>query len=197
MKKLVFFILMMLFAVKSYSQLERVDMGDYKYFTDVDKKKTIYCVQYKGSKGSHFCIEEANHVEISPSLDYAFEKTKKGTVKYWELSFSLHSCMNYAFSMRKGNRILLRLFDDTVLTLLSTYVDLKSEDEYGTFLFVDTKISNSVLNRIKAIGVKKIRIETTPYVCDAFYENDEIGVFVKEAIDIINKMTKSTTKKAF
>lgn len=50
MKKLVFFILMMLFAVKSYSQLERVDMGDYEYFTDFDKKRQYIVFNIKDQK---------------------------------------------------------------------------------------------------------------------------------------------------
>ena len=195
MRKLFVILFFVAFFVQSNAQIERVTVGDFEYITAVDNSKTLHYVRHSGSVYSHVCVDDAKHVKVTPSLDYVFEKTKTGRVKYWEIRFSLHSPRSHAFTMKKTDKIIMRLFDGTLINLNPSYLELRDEEGYGTFLFVNAKLSSSEFNRILSSGVSKLRIETLPYVCDAIYEKDEIGLFTNEAKKIIELMLNPNTSK--
>lgn len=179
-KQVILLLLLLCISVNSYSQIERVNVGDYVYMRVIDNNFTAHSVSYRDLGGMHACIDESSHVKIRPSLYYSLEKTKRGIQKRWFLKFNLHSFKRDAFSLKNGDNLLLKLFDDSIITLITSKVDISS-DEYGTFLYFEAKLTDTELNKISSIGVKKLRIETIPYVCDAVYDNDEIGTFVINA----------------
>ena len=89
--------------------------------------------------------------------------------------------------MKKGGKILIKLFDESVITLVVRSVDITEDYEYGTWFTPSAKLSEANFNKITQIGVKKIRFETYPKVFDVNYETDIIGVFLKDASKIIKE----------
>lgn len=186
----------MCISLTSYSQIERVNVGDFNYMRIVDNNFTVQNVSYKDLRGLHVCSDEFSHAKIQPSLSISSKKTKKGIQKQWNLEFHLHSLKRDAFSLKKGDKVLIKLLDDSVITLVTSKVDINTDD-YGTFLHLEINLPEVTINKISLKGVKKVRIETIPDVCDTDYENNEIGSFIVSAKKIFKDMSNPTTKKAF
>lgn len=99
------------------------------------------------------------------------------------------------FTMKKGGKIMLRLFDDSVITLVAQHVDIKEDYEYGTWFLPSAKLSETIFNRIIKNGVKKVRFETYPKVFDVNYEKDIIGVFLKDASQVLKEKINDKTDR--
>lgn len=90
--------------------------------------------------------------------------------------------------MNKGGKILLRLFDGSIITLLTRNVGIEEDSENGRVWFLPSaKLTESNFNKIVKVGVKKIRFDTYPKVFDVTYDNDVIGEFLEEASRIIKE----------
>ena len=123
------------------------------------------------------------------------EKTKKGTIKKWQLGFTGRCSRESNFTMGKGGKILIKLFDDSVITLITNHVQIKEDYEYGTWFLPTANLSDANFKKITEIGVKKVRFETFPKVFDVNYENDIIGEFLKEATPILKEKANGKTDR--
>ena len=97
--------------------------------------------------------------------------------------------------MNKGGKILIRLFDDSVITLITNSVQIKEDYEYGTWFLPTANLSDANFKKLTEIGVKKVRFETFPQVFDVNYENDIIGGFLKAAAPILKEKANSKTDR--
>ena len=97
--------------------------------------------------------------------------------------------------MNKGGKILIKLFDDSVITLTTNSVQIKEDYEYGTWFLPTARLSDANFKKITEIGVKKVRFETFPQVFDVNYEKDIIGAFLKEAAPILKEKANSNTDR--
>lgn len=97
--------------------------------------------------------------------------------------------------MKKGGKILIKLFDDSIITLVTNEVTIKEDYEYGTWFLPSAKLSDINYKKITEIGVKKVRFETFPQVFDVTYDKDIIGAFLKEAAPILKDKINDKTDR--
>ena len=80
-KQVILFLLLLCISVNSYSQIERVNVGDYVYMRVIDNNFTAHSVSYRDLGGMHACIDESSHAKIRPSLYIHWKKQKGGFKK--------------------------------------------------------------------------------------------------------------------
>lgn len=187
--------LIMFIPIFLRAQVAMEDIGDYRYFCGKDATKTIYELAYVGFKGDRRGTDGEFGGTVSPSYSYVEEKTKKGVLKYWKLGFTGRCSREFGFTMNKGSKILIRLFDNSVITLITNHVGIEESSERGTWFLPSAKLSTANYNKIVQHGIKKLRFETYPKVFDVEYDKDEIGVFLKEATLIIKGKINSKTDR--
>lgn len=182
------FILSFLFPVLLGAQVSQEEIGDFRLFYGKDSKQTVYSISYKGFKGEVGGTDGEFGCRVSPTYKYIEEKTAKGILKYWCLSFTGRTSRPTGVTMNKGGKILLRLFDGSIITLLTRNVGIEEDSENGRVWFLPSaKLTESNFNKIVKVGVKKIRFDTYPKVFDVTYDNDVIGEFLEEASRIIKE----------
>ena len=187
MKNVFVLFLIMLLPSLVRAQITQEEIGDFRCFYGDNAHQTIYSVSYKGFKGEQGGTDGDYVGRVSPSYEYIIEKTAKGNIKSWCLAFTGRCSRKAGFTMKKGGKILIKLFDESVITLVVRSVDITEDYEYGTWFTPSAKLSEANFNKITQIGVKKIRFETYPKVFDVNYETDIIGVFLKDASKIIKE----------
>lgn len=188
MKKYLSFLLIFLFPVFLAAQVSQEEIGDFRLFYGKDSKQTIYSISYKGFKGEVGGTDGEFGCRVSPDYEYVEEKTSKGTLKYWRLGFTGRTSRPTGVTMNKGGKILIRLFDDSTITLLTENVRIKEDYANDRVWFLPSaKLTETNYNKIIKVGVKKIRFDTYPKVFDVTYDNDIIGEFLKEASRIIKE----------
>ena len=195
MKKLLFLSLIMLLPTLLKAQAAMEEIGDFRFIYGKEGSKTMYQISYKGFKGEVGGTDGEFGGRVSPEYWYVIEKTKKGTIKYWQLGFTGRCSRKSNFTMNKGGKILIKLFDDSVITLITNSVHIKEDYEYGTWFLPAAKLSDANFKKITEVGVKKVRFETFPQVFDVNYENDVIGAFLKEAAPILKERANSNTDR--
>ena len=171
------------------------EIGDFRIIYGAEARKSIYQISYKGFKGEVGGTDGQFGGRVSPDYLYVEEKTKKGNLKYWKLGFKGRCNRKTGFTMKKGGKILLKLFDNSVISLVTHDVSIKEDYEYGTWFLPTAKLSNINYNKIIQVGVKKVRFETFPQVFEVEYEKDIIGVFLKEATPIIKEIINNKTDR--
>ena len=177
------------------AQASMEEIGDFRLIYGKDATKTIYSISYKGLKGDRNGSDGDFVGCVSPGYQYTSEKTKKGTIKYWTLEFTGRCGRKSNFTMNKGGKIMLRLFDDSIITLVAQSVNIREDYEYGTWFLPSAKLSQTNFDKITKIGVKKVRFETYPKVFDVNYDEDIIGVFLKESSQILNEKINDKTDR--
>ena len=195
MKKYIFLSLMLLISTLLNAQVSMEEIGDFRLIHGKEPGKTIYQISYIGLKGQKGGSDGDFGGSVSPSYSYVSEKTKKGNIKYWRLGFTGRCSRQTGFTMKKGGKIFIKLFDDSVITLITDHVEISRDYEYGTWFSPTTKLSTANFNKITQIGVKKVRFETFPKVFDVVYDEDLIGVFLKNAAPILKEKINSKTDR--
>lgn len=186
---------MLLLPTLLRAQAAMEEIGDFRCIYGKEAGHTIYQISYKGFKGNRNGTDGQFAGTVSPSYSYIAEKTKKGTTKYWKLGFTGRCERKTGFTMNKGGKILIKLFDDSTITLIANSVGIKEDYEYGTWFTPSAKLSEANYNKITQLGVKKVRFETFPQVFDVEYKEDIIGVFLKEAAPILKEKINSGTDR--
>ena len=181
-------------SVISNAQGAQEDIGDYVYTLAKDNTTTLHNVSYRASKGEHFLSDGEYGGKVKPEYDYLIKKTKKGTKRNWRLGFFCKSYRKFGFTINRGGKINLKLFDDSIITLVAYDVDIEVDDA-GTWFSTLSYLSDANFTKITQVGVKKIRFETFPKVYDAEYSSDEIGSFLKEASKILHNKINSKTDR--
>ncbi len=194
MKKFLLFSFVMLFSTLLKAQVSMEEIGDFRYIYGSNAGGSIYTIQYKGFIGAQNGSDGDFGGRVSPGYRYTTEKTKKGTIKYWSLDFT-GTCKRNGFTMKKGGKIMLRLFDGSVITLYANSVGIDEDYEVGTYFTPSAKLTEANFNRITKSGVKKVRFETYPKVYDVEYKEDIIGVFLKDASKILKEKINDKTDR--
>lgn len=195
MKKVLLLSLIMLLPTLLRAQAAMEEIGNFRLIYATEANTTMYQLSYKGFKGEVGGSDGEFGGRVSPNYSYVVEKTKKGTIKYWKLGFTGRCLRESNFTMNKGGKILIKLFDNSVITLIANSVDIKEDYEYGTWFLPSARLSDVNLKKITNIGVKKVRFETFPKVFDVIYENDIIGKFLKEAAPILKEKANGKTDR--
>lgn len=187
--------IMMIVPTFLRAQVAMEDIGDYRYFCAKDAKKTIYQLSYVGAKGDRRGSDGDFGGTVSPDYSFVEEKTNKGIQRYWKLGFTGRCSREIGFTMNKGSKILIRLFDNSVITLITNHVGMEESSGRGMWFLPSAKLSTTNYNKIVQHGIKKLRFETYPKVFDVEYDKDEIGVFLKEATSILKEKINSKTDR--
>ena len=195
MKKVLLLSLIMLLPTLLRAQAAMEEIGDFRLIYGKEGNKTLYQISYKGFKGEVVGSDWEFSGRVKPNCGYVVEKTKKGTIKKWQLGFTGRCSRESNFTMGKGGKILIKLFDDSVITLITNHVQIKEDYEYGTWFLPTANLSDANFKKITEIGVKKVRFETFPKVFDVNYENDIIGEFLKEATPILKEKANGKTDR--
>ena len=178
-----------------WAQAALEEIGDFRLIYGHESGKTIYEISYKGLKGNRNGSDGEFAGSVGPNYSYVTVKTKKGTLKYWNLGFTGCCDRKTNFTMKKGGKILIKLFDDSIITLVTNEVTIKEDYEYGTWFLPSAKLSDINYKKITEIGVKKVRFETFPQVFDVTYDKDIIGAFLKEAAPILKDKINDKTDR--
>jgi hypothetical protein len=191
-----FFLLLLIMFIPTFlmAQVAVEDIGIYTCYYGKDSQKTIYELSYKHG-GERSGTDGEFGGTVSPNYSYVEEKTKKGVLKYWKLGFTGRCRRETGFTMNKGGKILIRLFDNSVITLITNHVGIEESYERGTWFFPSAKLSTENYNKIMQHGIKKLRFETYPKVFDVEYNVDEIGVFLKKATSILKEKINNKTDR--
>ncbi len=195
MKKVLLLSLIMLLPTLLRAQAAMEEIGDFRLIYGKEGNKTLYQISYKGFKGEVGGSDGEFSGRVKPNCGYVVEKTKKGTIKKWQLGFTGRCSRESNFTMGKGGKILIKLFDDSVITLITNHVQIKEDYEYGTWFLPTANLSDANFKKITEIGVKKVRFETFPKVFDVNYKNDIIGEFLKEATPILKEKANGKTDR--
>lgn len=195
MKKIFFLLIILISPTFLRAQIAMEDIGKYTYYYGKDSKNTIYQLSYKKLGGQRLGTDGEFKGVVSPNYRYVEEKTRKGVIKYWKLSFTGRSGRKIGFTINKGSKILIRLFNDNVMTMITNDAGVDEINEYGTWFHATVKLSASDYNKIVQRGIKKIRFETYPKVFDVEYKYDEIGIFLQEADSILKEKINNQTDR--